>query len=353
MATKIFISHADKDKFLVDAFIDLLKILEIRDDEIFCSSIGGLGIPNGLDFVEYIRKEISTTPLAVVAILSRNYYSRPFCLCELGGAWALTQKIFPLLVDPLGYNDIEGILTRIQLAKISEHQSLLGMIDNLVTFLGITSPKLPRINAKVSQFISNVPNLISTCHFDENISISEVKELRKFKDETLATIEEYENEITQYKTYIERLEDLKDKVDVSELKKKLSTEREKYESVVDELREIISNNPSIVNYALFKSLSGEDINSSMALDKQNFFREAKDAAENGFLIDDTEISGNFILNSDDCSIKKSIEAMELFEGEISLLSQQFIDELAIEIGFSPSIHNKRYWTSILRCSFMF
>ena len=353
MARKIFISHADKDKDLVDAFVDLLKILEIRDDEIFCSSIDGLGIPNGLDFVEYIKKEITTTPLAIVAILSRNYYSSSFCLCELGAAWALTQRIFPLLLDPLGYDDIKGVLTRTQLTRISEKQALLDMIDNLVTYLGIDHPKLPRIDAKVNQFITKIPSLISTCHFDENVTISEVKELRKFKDETLATIEEYENEITQLKTYIKGLENLKDKIDVSELKKELSTEREKYESIVDELRGIICKNPSIVNYALFKSLSGEDINSSMASDRQVFYREAKDAAENGFLIDDTEISGNFILNSNDCSIKKSIDAMELFEGEVSVLSQEFIDELTTEIGFSPSIQIKRYWTSILRCSFLF
>lgn len=30
----------------------------------------------------------------------------PFCLAEMGVAWALNQKIYPLLIDPITYDDI-------------------------------------------------------------------------------------------------------------------------------------------------------------------------------------------------------------------------------------------------------
>ena len=47
MAKTIFISHSSKDKKLVDVFVDTILRLGIgfKDNDIFCTSIEGLGMP--------------------------------------------------------------------------------------------------------------------------------------------------------------------------------------------------------------------------------------------------------------------------------------------------------------------
>ena len=55
----VFISHASADKPLVDAFVDLLQTgVDIRQKDIFCTSIDGMGIPTGKDFVAFINKRL-------------------------------------------------------------------------------------------------------------------------------------------------------------------------------------------------------------------------------------------------------------------------------------------------------
>ena len=51
MARSIFISHAVKDKEISNTFVSFLeRALQIPQDEIFCSSIPGDGIPIGKNF---------------------------------------------------------------------------------------------------------------------------------------------------------------------------------------------------------------------------------------------------------------------------------------------------------------
>jgi TIR domain len=106
---KIFISHSSKDKELADSIQMLIETgIGLPHNEVFCTSLDGLGIPVGVpDFKEYIRKEMQDCD-TVVALISRNYYDSPFCMCELGAVWVQAKNFFPILV-PLGCGVDEGI----------------------------------------------------------------------------------------------------------------------------------------------------------------------------------------------------------------------------------------------------
>jgi len=50
---KVFISHSVKDKELANAMVDLLQTgIGINTNDIFCSSVEGLGIPGGANFIK-------------------------------------------------------------------------------------------------------------------------------------------------------------------------------------------------------------------------------------------------------------------------------------------------------------
>ena len=55
----LFISHSSADKDLIDALVDLLQTgIGLNHDQVFCTSLEGMGIPKGKDFIEFIHEKI-------------------------------------------------------------------------------------------------------------------------------------------------------------------------------------------------------------------------------------------------------------------------------------------------------
>jgi hypothetical protein len=55
----VFISHAVKDRALVQEIVSLIEEgMGIPEEEIFCSSLNGYGIPNGKNFVTFIKEQL-------------------------------------------------------------------------------------------------------------------------------------------------------------------------------------------------------------------------------------------------------------------------------------------------------
>ena len=105
MSKKIFLSHAAVDKNLVLAFLRFLKDgLGIDENDVFCTSLSGT-LPTGLEFIPYIKKNLEDCE-KVVFFITESYFKSPFCLAELGAAWALNQNIYPIVVPPLSATEI-------------------------------------------------------------------------------------------------------------------------------------------------------------------------------------------------------------------------------------------------------
>jgi len=59
LSKSVFISHAVKDKPLVQEIVGLIEEgMGVPEDEIFCSSLDGCGIPSGKNFVMYIKEQL-------------------------------------------------------------------------------------------------------------------------------------------------------------------------------------------------------------------------------------------------------------------------------------------------------
>ena len=106
---KIFISHASKDSEVVEEIIELLETIGVESNQIFCTSFEGYGIELGENFLDTIKNELSSDSM-VLFVLSKNFYASPVCMCEMGAAWVLSKEHIPLVVPPLSYSDIKGVL---------------------------------------------------------------------------------------------------------------------------------------------------------------------------------------------------------------------------------------------------
>ncbi|KAB0651481.1 toll/interleukin-1 receptor domain-containing protein [Acinetobacter bohemicus] len=127
---KIFISHATKDKEIIEELIDLLENIGINSAQIFCSSFEGYGIPLGENFLDKIKQELSSEVL-VLFVITKNFYDSKVCLCEMGAAWALSKGHIPIVVPPLSYSDIQGVIPLTQGLLINDVPKLNSLKEKL------------------------------------------------------------------------------------------------------------------------------------------------------------------------------------------------------------------------------
>lgn len=121
--SKVFISHASKDSVFVEEIIEILESVGLDSNQIFCTSFEGYGIGLGENFLNSIKDELSSDSL-VIFILSKSFYESPVCLCEMGAVWVLAKEHIPILIPPLDYSDIKGVIPLSQGFKINESLKL-------------------------------------------------------------------------------------------------------------------------------------------------------------------------------------------------------------------------------------
>ncbi|UNT55629.1 toll/interleukin-1 receptor domain-containing protein [Lysinibacillus capsici] len=158
---KIFISHSTEDKLIVEPLIDLLEGLGLSSVSIFCSSFEGYNIPYGEDFLGFIKRELSEDTI-VLFMLSENFYNSPICMCEMGATWIKSTKHYPILLPPLSYADMKGVISsQTQSLVINKSKELDGFITQLFKDLDLTL-KLEIWNRKKDKFILNINELLKT-----------------------------------------------------------------------------------------------------------------------------------------------------------------------------------------------
>jgi len=112
-SAKSFISHASEDVAIVTELVELLEIIGVPGERIFCSSLDGYGIELGANFLDTLKEELTSDTL-VLFVLSHNFYESPFCLCEMGATWVQTKDHIPILVPPFDFPDIQGVIPHTQ-----------------------------------------------------------------------------------------------------------------------------------------------------------------------------------------------------------------------------------------------
>lgn len=117
---KIFISHREKDKEQVDAFINLLYAIGIprptvekEESTIFCTSHPESYIKNGEKNLEAIRNMINTDKhIFYILWYTDNYFQSQACLNEAGAIWVMEKKYQEILVPNFDENKIIGLLDK-------------------------------------------------------------------------------------------------------------------------------------------------------------------------------------------------------------------------------------------------
>ena len=130
---KLFISHAEKDKVVVEAFVDLLARIGFTSDNLFCSSVTGYDIPVGSgDIFDYLKNEFESNNLFVVCLLSTNYYKSAACLNEMGASWVKSCSNQSILLPDFKYKNIKGAINPRDISFILNNQYRLTEFKELL-----------------------------------------------------------------------------------------------------------------------------------------------------------------------------------------------------------------------------
>lgn len=159
---RVFISHSSKDEKVVEELVELLEVIGLSGETIFCTSFAGYGVDFGENFLETIKDELSADCL-VLFVLTKNFYNSPVCLCEMGAAWVQTKEHIPILVPPLDFDDVKGVIPLTQGFKINDAPKLNLFKEKIEAAFGVNSGLsqsawerkrdriVSRLNEKISQ----------------------------------------------------------------------------------------------------------------------------------------------------------------------------------------------------------
>jgi hypothetical protein len=242
LSKSVFISHAVKDKILVKEIVDLIEDgMGVPEDEIFCSSLKGYGIPSGKNFVTYIKEQL-IEPKVVVLVLTPSYFESRFCLSELGAAWIKSHEIFPILVPPLAYGDVKDVLLGTQLAKVDDdirYNDLLEVLKRTVSFKQKSQTKW---DTKRRAFLKAIRPILKNIAGPSVVSAADYQKKIDELSEAQSELDTSEREIRKLKDRLAATEALKDKKEVSTLNAKYSDAKvsNQFNFLIDEIKKFRS-----------------------------------------------------------------------------------------------------------------
>lgn len=154
---KVFISYCSKNRELVEAFMEFLQLgMGVHRSDIFCT-VYSEALPTGTDFIAKIREQLRECT-AVISLITEEYLKSPFCMVEMGAAWAMCGSYFPILTVP--FEKLKNTpLQNMQMRRLSSVEDLSAIYDELHTCGVLTDYQTARIYKKVAEFVQLVEKL--------------------------------------------------------------------------------------------------------------------------------------------------------------------------------------------------
>lgn len=164
---KLFISHSSDDVKYVKIIVDFLEDIGLNEENLFCSSIPGYGIPLNEDIYDYLKKQFNDYDLYVIYVLSKNYYESPACLNEMGAAWVIKNKYSSFLLPNFKFQEIQGAINPRQMsisldsAPETVNELMTQLKNTIIEDFQLSPISESRFLRKLSDFTSAVTELKS------------------------------------------------------------------------------------------------------------------------------------------------------------------------------------------------
>jgi len=346
----VFISHATKDKEIIDAFVDVILIggLSVPIDRIFCTSTDGTKIKSGTDWRNAIKDNLISAKLNFL-IITPNYKDSEICMNEMGAAWVTSKIVLPLIIDPINYRTVGVIQEPIQIEKLLDEKSLDRLKDIVQETLEIPSAliKSDRWTAKKTEFLLRVKKHLLTNPFELPIGRETVNELIQEKNNLESTINSLIEEKNELENLVVDLKKAKDKKEVEAIikKKKPSTQFQEFEDLCTIVTKELYRNSAIINGIIFKSYSGKSIDINWEGSK----KELDEALANDYI--DEELDVRWYDTKEMQTLYDALCKIESFLGK--QLTNEFYESYEENYDAPLELKNKKFWEEAFDASIRF
>jgi hypothetical protein len=363
VSKRVFVSHATKDKAIANAFVDLLVHCGLHADDIFCSSLEGMGIPPGQNFLDHIKNEIQN-PELVVLMLSQNYFDSAFCLCELGASWAMWHNILPVLIPPATFVDVGGVLTGIQAFKIDEPLKLSEAYEVIVKVLTLKRLMAARWEVKRDEFLKALAPLLKKQEKPSRVAYGQFAELEKKHMEVVEGLNEAEQEIGELKKLVDVLKKAKDQVAVKQVMRQFTSEWDEFKRLTDEAKRAMSELPPVVTEVMYREMTYSE--KGYAGSGSEMWEDIASAVEDDYL-SNPKGTMDVSLNHDDPTVGRAVETLKCVQqflcahdpndmwipkpkGDALAKAEEFCEEFKDKMDYRPSFSSRRLWVTFLGLS---
>jgi hypothetical protein len=340
---RVFISHAVGDKDVVKAFVNLLESgIGVSSREIFCVSVSGQGIKPGQDFKNSIHQNLDEAS-TVIALISENFYSSAFCMCELGGVWLQAKDFIPILVPPVSFGEMKAVLAGLQALKIEDAVSLDQLRDEVAERLGIQPLATPRWNEKRDEFLRMLPSQLAALPPAQLVERKKFEKAEKERSEYEVSLKVANAEIQRLNKVVVELVKVKDAVVTAGILRAELPLVDIFEKIVEAARKPLGALEKVTKEALFQHYKGGIVQlsdpSRFNWDDANQAIEYKELKLN-------EAEGGIVLDLNSPKVKKALGALDELNRWLTNDSadSSFFEWYAKENDdLQPELSNRSFW----------
>lgn len=346
----IFISHAIKDKEIVDAFVDIILhgALSVPIDKIFCVSTDGTKIESGSVWRDSIKESLLSSKINFL-IITPNYKESEVCLNEMGAAWVTSAIVIPLIVDPIKYETVGIIQEPNQIEKLLDEKSLDRIKDYVQEKLQIPAAliKSDRWTVKKKEFLIRIKKYLGANPFEVPMDRATYIKLIEERTDLENTINNLIEEKAELEDLIGELKKAKDRTEVAVIIKNRnpSTKFQEFIELCDVVKKRLRENPSIINGIIFRSYSGKKV----TIRGEGNYREIDEAFASDFI--DDEYNVRWEETSEMLRIKNALDNVERFLSKT--LKNDFYQSYEENFDAPLNLSNKLFWEEVFEASISF
>ena len=155
----IFVSHKEADERAASALVDFLEAaLDLQENDILCTSVPWTSVDWGRSTAQQIKDGLGGATV-VLALLTQQASEAPWVIFELGGAWALSKLLIPILAPSVEPKDLPGPLPDLPCVlggRRDVRARLWHAVSRIAGDLGVAERDRARADAKMERFIEEL-----------------------------------------------------------------------------------------------------------------------------------------------------------------------------------------------------
>jgi hypothetical protein len=280
----VFVSHATADSAFVEEFVEeVLKGCGLSEQQIFVSSMPGMGVAAGRDLLAEVRATVGEAKL-VVAVVTPTYPTRPVCVAELGAAWGVVGKLHPVLAPGVDRESLDGALAGLKADYLNEEHALDELQQRIEDETGVRPESTPSWTRKKQRWLRRVADLAAALPVPTVVSADEYEALLQQIKDLRDALGGAESEIDALQDVVERLRAAKDADEVAEILLP-SDDIDRFKALQSRAASALKGVSRAVRETIRCGLSGDEMRWPNKFDDPDLFREVEDALASGHLVD--------------------------------------------------------------------